>query len=121
MRKMIDVNITITCGEEVLTLAQPNNAVFDIYAGVASSTALTYALAGIWTVTHPNSYINANNSCSISSYKVVNVVGNLSTNPTFDVTGDLALGYNLTVDIHLPIVMTNKYLTPVTVSGKELQ
>jgi hypothetical protein len=58
----------ITCGEEILTLVEPNNAVFNIFRDKVSDTDIEFVLLSIWTVSHPNTYIDTNNGCPISSY-----------------------------------------------------
>ena len=106
------MDIEITCGDEILTLAQPDNAVFNIHASTVSTNSLSYApLTGIWTVSHPNSYIDSSSDCKITSYMLCTDAACAVDSPstTFSVSG-IALAVNISV----PITSETVYLSPVT-------
>jgi hypothetical protein len=112
--KRVNLDITISCGAETLTLAKPSSDVFDIFIDKISDEALIYPLSGIWTVVHKNSYIKTNDGCPIVSFKLCSDAdcSNDAKSSTFSVSGnDLKVLTSSTISIE------KIYLTPVTASG----
>ena len=65
----VSVTISITCGDETLTLAEPSNVAFNILESKVSMAPVIFPITNIWTVSHPNTFIDASSDCKITSYK----------------------------------------------------
>ena len=107
----VDIDMKVTCGDEILTLAEPNNAALEIIESKVSSNPLVYPIEAIWTVAHPNTYINNANACSIASYKLCLDVACAqdATSTALSISAT-----DLTANISSPITGETYFLTPVT-------
>ena len=106
--------MAIICGQETLTLADPSNEVFDIFINSTSKDSLKYSLAGLWTTTHPNSYVDSNEICGIDYFKVCSSIfcNDDKIESYLNIFGSF-----LRIDISKSISLNEFYITPVTTGG----